>query len=92
MLHLTEEGHRLGPPIGGGANNEFLIPTELHELFCWVHQLQPLDLMGKPWSNYHLELQLLQVFRIQSYSLIGQREETCLIREKLKYDSIIYIF
>jgi len=60
MLHLTEEGHRLGPPIGGGANNEFLIPTELHELFCWVHQLQPLDLMGKPWSNYHLELQLLQ--------------------------------
>ena len=64
MLHLTEEGHRLGPPIGGGANNEFLIPTELHELFCWVHQLQPLDLMGKPWANYHLEHQLLQVLSI----------------------------
>ena len=61
MLYLTEEGHRLGPPVGGGANNEFLIPTQLHELFCWVHQLQPLDLMGKPWANYHLELQLLQV-------------------------------
>jgi len=60
MLHLTEEGHRLGPPVGGGANNEFLIPTQLHELFCWVHQLQPLDLMGKPWANYHLEHQLLQ--------------------------------
>lgn len=58
MLHLTEEGHRLLPPVGG--NREFLIPTQLHELFCWLHQLQPLDLMGKPWDHYHLELQLLQ--------------------------------
>ena len=23
--------------------------------------MEPLDLMGKPWVNYHLELQLLQV-------------------------------
>ena len=43
---------------------EFLIPTQLHELFCWVHQLQPLDLMGKPWDHYHLELQLLQVKKL----------------------------
>ena len=59
MLHLTEEGHSLQPPVGG--HREFLIPTQLHELFCWVHQLKPLDLMGKPWANYHLEMQLLQV-------------------------------
>ena len=36
MLHLTEPGHSLAPPIGG--NREFLIPTQLHEVFCWVHQ------------------------------------------------------
>lgn len=60
MLHLTEEGHKLGPPVGCPNTREFLIPTQLHELFCWVHQLKPLDLMGKPWSNYHLEMQLLQ--------------------------------
>jgi len=60
MLHLTEEGHKLGPPLGGNNTREFLIPTQLHELFCWVHQLKPLDLMGKPWVNYHLEMQLLQ--------------------------------
>ena len=61
MLHLTAEGHGLLPPVGGNLNREFLIPTQLHEIFCWVHQLEPLDLMGKPWLNYHLELQLLQV-------------------------------
>jgi len=60
MLHLTEEGHKLGPPLGGNNTREFLIPTQLHELFCWVHQLKPLDVMGKPWVNYHLEMQLLQ--------------------------------
>merc|ERR1719427_136570 len=53
MLHLAEEGHKLGPPLGGPNTREFLIPTQLHEL-------KPLDLMGKPWSNYHLEMQLLQ--------------------------------
>jgi len=58
MLHLTEPGHSLAAPVGG--NKEFLIPTHLHEIFCWVHQMEPLDLMGKPWVNYHLELQLLQ--------------------------------
>jgi len=60
MLHLTSEGHGLQPPVGGNLNREFLIPTQLHDIFCWVHQLEPLDLMGKPWINYHLELQLLQ--------------------------------
>jgi len=60
MLHLTEEGYKLAPPLASPAVREFLIPTQLHELFCWVHQLQPLDVMGKPWGNYHLELQLLQ--------------------------------
>jgi len=58
MLHLTEEGHRIDPPVDNAP--EFLIPTHLHQLFCWVHNLQPLDLMGKPWLNYHLEMQLLQ--------------------------------
>lgn len=58
MLHLTEVGHRLDPPVAGSP--EFLVPTQLHQLFCWVHGLQPLELMGKPWDNYHLEMQLLQ--------------------------------
>jgi hypothetical protein len=60
MLHLTEEGYKLASPLAGPAVREFLVPTQLHELFCWVHQLQPLDVMGKPWGNYHLEMQLLQ--------------------------------
>lgn len=58
MLHLTEAGHKLDPPVAGAP--EFLVPTQLHQLFCWVHGLQPLELMGKPWDNYHLEMQLLQ--------------------------------
>ena len=61
LLHLTEEAHKLGPPLSGPNTREFLVPTQLHELFCWVHHLKPLDLMGKPWANYHLEMQLLQV-------------------------------
>ena len=61
MLHLTEEQHKLGPPLSGSGIREFLVPTQLHELFCWVHHLKPLDLFGKPWANYHLEMQLLQV-------------------------------
>lgn len=60
LLHLTEEAHKLGPPLSGPNTREFLVPTQLHELFCWVHHLKPLDLMGKPWANYHLEMQLLQ--------------------------------
>ena len=52
MLNLTEEGHKLEPPVGCHNTQEFLIPTQLHELFCWVHQLKPLDLMDEPWSNY----------------------------------------
>ena len=58
MLHLTGKDHKLGPPVGCHNTREFLILTQLHELFCWVLQLKPLDLMGKPWSNYHLEMQL----------------------------------
>ena len=63
MLNLTEESHKLGPPLSGANTREFLVPTQLHELFCWVHHLKPLDLIGKPWANYHLEMQLLQVKR-----------------------------
>lgn len=43
-----------------GADREFLVPTQLHELFCWIHNFDPLDLLGKPWVKYQLELQLLQ--------------------------------
>jgi len=60
MLHLTEESYKLAAPLASPAVREFLVPTQLHELFCWVHRLQPLDVMGKPWANYHLEMQLLQ--------------------------------
>jgi len=60
MLHLTEEAYKLAPPLASPHVREFLVPTQLHELFCWVHGLQPLDVMGKPWANYHLEMQLLQ--------------------------------
>lgn len=60
MLHLTDESYKLSSPMVGPGVREFLVPTQLHELFCWVHQLQPLDVMGKPWANYHLEMQLLQ--------------------------------
>ncbi len=35
------------------------MPTGLHDLFCWIHGYDPLDLLGKPWARYHLELQLL---------------------------------
>ena len=77
MLHLTEEDHKLGPPVGCHNTREFLIPTQLHELFCWVHQLKPLDLMGKPWSNYHLEMQsLLDALKIaewHSESVLGNQ-------------------
>jgi len=60
MLALTDEEHKLGPPLAGAGVREFLIPTQLHELFCWLHHLQPLDIMGQPWANYQLEMQLLQ--------------------------------
>ena len=42
VLNLAEEGHKLEPPLGCHNTGEFLIPTQLHELFCWVHQLKPL--------------------------------------------------
>jgi len=87
MLHLTEECYKLAPPLGSPHVREFLVPTQLHELFCWVHQLEPLDVMGKPWGNYHLELQLLQdalkLARrdrgvMSSYTNIGEKGGTML--------------
>lgn len=58
MLSLTSADYRfeeMMPP-----SREFMVPTQLHELFCWIHGYEPLDLLGKPWDRYHLELQLLQ--------------------------------
>ena len=40
MLHLTEEAYKLAPPLASPPVREFLVPTQLHELFCWVHGLQ----------------------------------------------------
>ena len=57
MLALSGEQFRLAEMV---PNREFLVPTQLHELFCWIHAYDPLDLLGKPWDRYHLELQLLQ--------------------------------
>ena len=43
----------LGPRVTG------LVSGDLHTIFLtWF--FQPLDVMGKPWANYHLEMQLLQ--------------------------------
>ena len=42
VLNLAEEGHKLEPPVGCHNTQEFLIPTQLHESFCWVHKLKPL--------------------------------------------------
>lgn len=56
MLHLTSPEFRLQEMV---PNREFLIPTQLHDLFCWIHSYDPLDLLGKPWDRYHLEWQLL---------------------------------
>ena len=77
MLHLTEEDHKLGPPVGCHNTREFLILTQLHELFCWVHQLKPLDLMGKPWSNYHLEMQLFWDAEVVQRSCMLQFQSLC---------------
>lgn len=57
MLHLSSADFRFDEL---GADREFDVPTQLHELFCWIHSHDPLDLLGKPWARYHLELQLLQ--------------------------------
>lgn len=57
MLALTKPEFRLLKMV---PNREFLVPTQLHELFCWIHGYDPLDLLGKPWDRYHLEWQLLQ--------------------------------
>ncbi len=56
MLSLTAPEYRLQEMV---PNREFLVPTQLHELFCWIHSYDPLDLLGKPWDRYHLEWQLL---------------------------------
>jgi hypothetical protein len=57
MLALCAEKFRLAEMV---PNREFLVPTMLHDVFCWIHGYDPLDLLGKPWDRYHLELQLLQ--------------------------------
>ena len=41
-LNLVEEGHVLEPPVECHNAQEFLIPTQLYELFYWEHQLKPL--------------------------------------------------
>ena len=56
MLARTASEFRLQDMV---PNREFLVPTQLHDLFCWIHAYDPLDLLGKPWDRYHLELQLL---------------------------------
>jgi hypothetical protein len=56
MLALTAPEFRLS----NVDNRQFAVPTQLHDLFCWIHGYDPLDLLGKPWQRYHLELQLLQ--------------------------------
>ena len=56
MLHLSSEDFHFEDL----AAKEFSVPSHLHELFCWIHDYDPLDLLGKPWVRYHLELQLLQ--------------------------------
>ena len=57
MLHLCSDDFQFDDL---GADREFKVPSQLHELFCWIHDYDPLDLLGKPWVRYHLELQLLQ--------------------------------
>jgi len=57
MLHLCSADFQFDDL---GADREFQVPSQLHELFCWIHNYDPLDLLGKPWIRYHLELQLLQ--------------------------------
>ena len=34
ILHLTEEDHKLEPPVGCPNTQELLTPTQLHESFC----------------------------------------------------------
>ena len=69
MLHYTGHGQvrdaqldgggpQVGAPCGVSQHTGVPYSVTIHELFYWVHQLKPLDLMGKPWSNYHLEMQL----------------------------------
>lgn len=57
MLHLCSNDFSFDDL---GADREFKVPSQLHELFCWIHDYDPLDLLGKPWIRYNLELQLLQ--------------------------------
>lgn len=57
MLHLSSPDFRFDDLR---ADREFQVPSQLHELFCWIHNYDPLDLLGKPWVRYNLELQLLQ--------------------------------
>ncbi len=58
-LSCTGPEYRLQQAAPSLPSREFLVPTGLHDLFCWIHGYDPLDLLGKPWDRYHLELQLL---------------------------------
>ena len=43
MLALTSPQFTLQDMV---PNREFLVPTQLHDLFCWIHDHDPLDLLG----------------------------------------------
>lgn len=49
MLALTSPEFKLQDMV---PNREFLVPTQLHDLFCWIHDHDPLDLLGNPWLIY----------------------------------------
>ena len=40
--------------------DDFVVPTQLSDLFCWIHDCQGESFAGRPWDRYHLEVQLLQ--------------------------------
>ena len=52
--------------VGSGASrmtasqvDEFVVPHNLPDLFCWIHDCPGDNFSGRPWDRYHLELQLL---------------------------------
>lgn len=52
--------------VGSGASrmtasqvDEFVVPHNLPDLFCWIHDCPGDTFSGRPWDRYHLELQLL---------------------------------
>ena len=71
-LALTRPEYKLtmmaGVSGGGGGSArmttseiaDFVIPNQLPDLFCWIHDCMGESFGGRPWDRYHLELQLLQ--------------------------------